>query len=132
MADMASSVEDPVMAMDMLVRGMFAILEDPGQHDDMRFGVMVLGEAMRDPAIAEKYRRVYDVMTAAFRPLVERLKVHGAVEADVDTEYLVRLVGALWEGYRVQKLVTPGLDSERMIQTLRRLMYGDRVPRQRG
>jgi len=117
-----ANLEDPLQGFELLVRAMFGIVLDPSQHADMRFGVMVLGEAVRDDAIGARYRKIYEVMLPAFGGIVDRLKEAGHVDPELDTEHLVRVVAAVWEGYRFQYLVDPGMDPQRFIDTTLRLI----------
>lgn len=123
LADIPASFEDVGEGFDALFEMGFRIVELPDQRDDMRFGVLLHAEAVRDEGFAEQYARLYAALAEGFSGAVALAKDAGLIAAELDEEYVVRVLVALWEGFRVQKLIDPDLDTDRFLAAVKGLVF---------
>jgi AcrR family transcriptional regulator len=105
--------DDPLAVFRGLLGGMFELVERPELHDSHRLSLMVFGEAMRDPKVATSYSQLHRETAARMAGLFDALQAVGRVPAHIDVEYLVWHFVVLYQGFRVQKMLDPTLDTER-------------------
>ena len=121
MGDAMAGLEDPVAGLRSMLAGMFSIVDDPAHRQSHRLSLMVFGEAMKDPTVASSYSQLHRGVAAGMSALFGSLQAEGLIPEDVDVEYLVWHFVVLYQGWRVQKLLDPTLDTERFAASALRL-----------
>lgn len=116
---MLEQAEDPREALEGLMELGFRLLDDPGQHEDMRLGLILYGESLRDESMARAYRTLFRRIVDHLQAAVERAQQLGSVDPAVDPRSYTRLMMALFEGFRLQKLLDPEVDTDAFIATMK-------------
>jgi hypothetical protein len=88
------------------------------QRDDLRLGVLVWAEALRNPRIHDLVRRGVDGPRALVR---ER------VRADLDPDALIRVLIAIYQGLMLQTVWDDTLDHDAFVGTVEALVAASAV-----
>lgn len=93
-----------------------------------RMKVMLWGESLRDPQMAEVAEEAYRFATGKLTTLIAEGQHRGEANTAVDAEAAAQIVVALWEGHTLQKALEPDLDSERYLRAVEKILDGGLVP----
>lgn len=118
---LAAGADSPGAFTRLLEHG-FGQAQDPSLQNEIRFGVVAAGEAMRDASIAYAHARLYRELAAGMRPIAARAQESGLLASGVDPLMIIRLFVALFEGFRVQHLVDPSVSAKEFAQAAVSLM----------
>jgi AcrR family transcriptional regulator len=129
MFSMLEQVEDPREALENMMEFGFRLLDDPAQHQDMRLGLILYGESLRDERMAKAYRRLFRRIVDHLQAAVEKAQRLGAVDPSIDARSYTRLMMALFEGFRLQKLLDPEVDTDGFIAAMKAITLTPPPPR---
>ncbi len=116
-AEAIAEAADPLLALRQMVRQMFALLDDPQLAEDHRMSLMVHAESMRNPALAKAYTQLHRGSSQQVAEIIAAAQSRGEVDTSIDPAYLAWLMVALYQGFRVHKLLDPNLDTARFTAT---------------
>lgn len=120
---------DVLPAMVELLEGAFAWFDDPAQAESMRQGVLLHAEALLDARIAEKSAELHRLALDQLVGVVRRAQAQGGLNPTLDPTALARLLLAIYDGYRFQKISEPDLDPGPYVALIRQLLAGERLGR---
>lgn len=116
---MLEQVEDPREALENMMEFGFRLLDDPAQHQDMRLGLILYGESLLDEKMTLAYRTLFRRIVDHLQAAVERAQRMGSVDPSLDPRSYTRLMMALFEGFRLQKLLDPEVDTDGFIAAMK-------------
>jgi len=122
-AALGGDEEQAAAVMDGMVPMFFGQYDDPSRRVHHLASVALLTEAVRDEGIRALYRRQSRGMTAALATGIRALQRAEFKDVDVDSEALAVLMVCLHEGFRIQKMVDPEIDTGRVIGAMERLLF---------
>ena len=109
---------DPLQALRFMVGRMFYFLEDPELAKDHRMSLVVHAEALRDPEMGETYTRLHRGSAQVVADILSKAQQEGIIDDSIDPLYLAWAMVAIYQGYRVHKLLDPRLDTARFTATV--------------
>jgi len=109
-----SADADPVESIQRGIAQMFHIVDDPDLAMEHRLSLMIHAEALRDPSVAKDYTRLHRQVSARFSESLKALQKTGALDQELDVEYLIWAFITMYQGFRVHKLLDPSLDTNRL------------------
>ena len=112
-----AAAPNPLNALRHMVQQMFYFLEDPQFAKDHRMSLMVHAESMRNPALAKAYTHLHRGSSQQVAEIIAKAQSRGEVDTTIDPTYLAWLMVALYQGFRVHKLLDPNLDTARFTAT---------------
>lgn len=113
---------DPLAAIETIRDLSFGPLDDPEGLELSRAAISVLEEAVRDPRLAERYAEVQRDLATRLAGLVTAAQTKGVVDATLDADALGRMLLAAHDGWRIQKLAEPDLDTRAFLAALDRVL----------
>jgi TetR/AcrR family transcriptional regulator, transcriptional repressor of aconitase len=90
----------------------------PGALEDLRLGVQVWAEAVRNPQIHTLVRRGVDGPRQATHDLIRQAQHDGVLPADLDPDAFVRILIAIYQGAMLQTVLDPAMDHETFVRTV--------------
>ncbi len=113
--------DDPKGALDGVAQAVFGMLDEVETTEMHKASVSIAAEALFNPSLAGDMARLQQDMA---RRLGE-LAVKAAADSGADGEYAGRVLLALFEGFRLQKLLDPTVDTARFIEAMERMTFTD-------
>jgi AcrR family transcriptional regulator len=108
LAELKQAVDDVVdtevpPSLDEALGSLAAALERLGEEQDtLRVVVQVWGEAVRSPALAERFVETYRGIRSSLARLVELYQQRGEIDPDVEAEDVAAVLAGLLQGFAVQ------------------------------
>jgi TetR/AcrR family transcriptional regulator, transcriptional repressor of aconitase len=108
LAELKQAVDDVVdtevpPSLDEALGSLAAALERLGEEQDtLRVVVQVWGEAVRSPALAERFVETYRGIRSSLARLVELYQQRGEIDPDVAAEDVAAVLAGLLQGFAVQ------------------------------
>ncbi len=119
---------------DDIVEGMLAMLEltfawfdDPAAQEGLRQGILMHAEALIDDRIAELSATMHTAFVHQLSDLVRKAQAQGRVQPELDPEAVARLFFAIYDGFRMQKLMEREVPTAPYLALVRQLLEGARI-----
>lgn len=109
-----AAAEDPVAAIGHMVRGMVGFLSDPALRLSHQLSVRVHAAGLSDPELAARYVAVHRDVLQQLAPLLRSLQADGRIPAELDVDGFLWSILAAYQGLRIQSLLDPELDLDRI------------------
>jgi TetR/AcrR family transcriptional regulator, transcriptional repressor of aconitase len=94
------------------------------ERDFLKVAVQVWGEAVRSPALAERFVETFSGIRSSLARLVEVYQQRGEIDPDVPAEDVAALLAGLLQGFVVQRNLVAGADAATFRSGLRALLAG--------
>jgi len=112
-AEVCRDVEDlpdPHAAIVHMGQAFFWHVSDPGQDEERRVGVQLWAEALNNKRLLDVSQEGLVEPYRVLAKLVDALKKDGEIPAAIETDAMVRVMIALFQGFVLQKCREPELD----------------------
>jgi AcrR family transcriptional regulator len=107
-----------------LIRLFFLELENLKSAEICAISIELVTEAPRNEQVREFLTNNNREVRAPLQQLIREAQRRGDIEPSLDSEAIVRVMVALYQGFLTQKLVEPELDVERYAEVLKALFGG--------
>jgi AcrR family transcriptional regulator len=97
-------------------------LGEPQSLDDLRLGVQVWAEGVRNPRIRELVRGGMDGPRVAAANLIRTMRDDGRLPTDLDPDALARVFIAVYQGFVLQTVTDDALDNEAFVRTIEAIL----------
>jgi AcrR family transcriptional regulator len=130
LAELKQAVDDVVdtevpPSLDEALGSLAAALERLGEEQDtLRVVVQVWGEAVRSPALAERFVETYRGIRSSLARLVELYQQRGEIDPDVEAEDVAAVLAGLLQGFAVQHNLVRETSAAGFRRGLRALLAG--------
>lgn len=98
---------------------------EPEPEAVMKFQMQLYGEAVRNPRIAEIQRQGREQVLEGAAGIIRDAQKRGEINHDLDALAVARLVGAITDGFYIQKSITPDLDIEKCLEATKAVFFGN-------
>ncbi|GLY25229.1 TetR family transcriptional regulator [Micromonospora sp. NBRC 101691] len=101
-----AEVEPPLPVIEVLSRALDYVDTHTGPDGQLRIGIQVWAESLREPALAELVASKYTGMRDHFAVLVRRAQRSGELPVDADVEGVAAALFGMILGYLLQRILT--------------------------
>jgi AcrR family transcriptional regulator len=110
--------DDPIDTIRQMIGAMVRYVGDPRLHESHQLAVRVHAESLVDPELSASYTAIHRDVLAEITPLLRSLQESGRLPAQLDAEYFLWVIIAVYQGLRIQHLLDPTLDLDRFREVL--------------
>jgi AcrR family transcriptional regulator len=115
--------DDPLEAIDGVAQAVFGMLDEPNMQVMQRASVSITAEALFEADLAGKMAGLQQDMATRLGELAARAQGAGLMSTEVDADYAGRVLLAIFEGFRLQKLLDPSVDTARFVEAMEQITF---------
>ena len=115
--------DDPLEAIEGVAQAVFGMLDEPDMLGMHKASVSIAAEALFDAGLAGKMAQLQQDMAARLGGLAARAQGPGQASTEVDADYAGRVLLAIFEGFRLQKLLDPSVDTARFVDAMEQITF---------